>query len=288
MPFRALARRQRTSALRLPAIYNLPPTHYDGRMPLDLLHVSLVAAITFAACLLQGMIGFGAGLLAIPLLVLAGLPVPQAIGVNVVTSAIQSAWGAYRLRNDLVIGDTWRPILLRLLVLPLGVLTLWWLDELDPQLVKQLLGGMILAIVIVQWVWRVEPRDHLHPGWEWLAFPIGGWMLGFCGMGGPPMVLWVMAHRWSNFRSRAFLFFVFFTGTVPHALCLWLIMGNEVLIGFLLGAVSLPFAWLGTSVGLRLGAQLPKARLRSISYMLLVLIALSAMAQPLIQSRLSQ
>ena len=41
-----------------------------------------------------------------------------------------------------------------------------------------------------------------------------GWfLLGLCGMGGPVMVLWVLAHDWPMNKARAFLFFLFTTGS---------------------------------------------------------------------------
>ena len=95
-----------------------------------------VAGILGISSLLQTVVGFGAGLLGIPLLLLAGFSPVQAVAVVTVTSIIQSAIGSWKLRESVRFSDTKRPILIRLLMLPVGALALWKLGQHNQQLVK--------------------------------------------------------------------------------------------------------------------------------------------------------
>ncbi len=245
--------------------------------PAQLLPAIFILAL---ASFVQGTIGFASGLIAIPLLVLLGLPLPEAITVNLVASAGQNCFAAWRLRREIPYEKAWRPIALRTVALPLGVLLLWLTGALPQEYVKQIVGLLLLAVLIVQWTARVEPREELHAGWDWIAFGMGGIMLGFCGMGGPPIVLWVLAHRWTALRSRAFLFFIFATGMLPHYLLLLFTFGGSVFPATLLGLVSMPVVLAATSGGLYVGGRLPQARLKLATYLALTLIAVSAIVSP--------
>ena len=97
-------------------------------------------------------------------------------------------------------------------------------------------------------------------------------------MGGPPLVLWVMAHDWPADRTRAFLFAAF-SSLIPVQLGLfYAALGPDVLRGAALGVVLIPAVWIGSAAGLRLGALVSKRRLRLAAYALLAAIAFSAIA----------
>lgn len=249
-------------------------------LDLSLTQIFLVGLIVLAGSMLQGTVGFASALFGVPLMVLSGLELREAIAVNLVAATTQSLLGAMRLRSELPWRSTLRPMAIRALTLPLGVLTLYWSAGWGDAVVKQAVGVVLLAVVVVQWVWRVEPRESLPQVWEWVAFTTSGFMLGFVGMGGPPMVLWVMAHRWSAARSRGFLFFMFIGGTPLQAVLMVAMLGPEILSSFALGLLLIPFIVGGATTGLRLGDRMGKSRLRSITFVLLGLIAASAIVSP--------
>jgi uncharacterized membrane protein YfcA len=247
-----------------------------------------IGAIMFLAGVIQATVGFAGGLFGIPLLVRVGLSLPQAVMVSLIGSLVQSATGAYQLRREIDPRITIRPALIRLITLPVGVYVLGLSQSLPADQIKQLIGVVLLAIVFVQWQWQPAPREKLHAAWEWFALGLSGFMAGFCGMGGPAMVLWVMAHCWSAAKSRAFLFFVFAAGMVPQMLLYWWRFGDDVESAMVLGLVGVVITLAGTFVGLRLGAGLAKHRLRRIAYGLLTLIALDAILSPLYSGRATQ
>jgi uncharacterized membrane protein YfcA len=225
---------------------------------------------------IQAAVGFAGGLFAIPLVVMLGMRLEQAVVVSLFGSFVQSLMGAYRLRSYIDPKITIRPALLRLVTLPLGLYALVHLSTYGEHRIKQFIGLILLVIVLVQWIWRVQPRDQLHPAWEYLALALSGFMAGLCGMGGPPMILWVMAHTWTAAKSRAFLFFVFSAGMIPQGLIYWWKFGSVIYEPALLGAMGIFFTMFGTHWGLKIGHTFSKTRLRSLAYFILILIAASA------------
>ena len=248
---------------------------------LSILQLLAAAVIVFASSVLQGVVGFASGLFGIPLLLFSGFTLPQSITIILLAAAAQTITGSVRLRREIDLKRVWRPVLIRVAALPAGIAALWWTASLDQDMIKQMIGVMLLVILAVQLVFRVKPVDRLPAVWEWLAFSASGFLLGFCGMGGPPMALWVMAHDWSAARSRAFLFFVLMTGMIPQFCLLLWIFGSDVWQAALLGLIGVPIVLVGSAVGLRLGAGLPKQGLRRIVYVVLLLIAISAIASPM-------
>jgi len=242
----------------------------------------IIGTALFAASVVQGTVGFASGLLAIPLMLLAGLSLPEAIMVNLIAATVQNLLGTIRLREHLAWRATLLPIAIRLAAFPLGAVGLLWLDTLDASLVKQVVGGVVLAVLVAQWLLHVRRHQRLHPVWMWLAFSLSGAMAGFCGMGGPPMVLWVMAHRWSSEQSRAFQFFVFLAGMAPMAAVLLAMFGGELFFAVGIGVAAIPLAMLGTAAGLRLGSLLPRRIWRTLAFAVLIFVALAAIVGPML------
>jgi uncharacterized membrane protein YfcA len=249
-------------------------------MPFSPSLYAVVCLILFASSVVQGAVGFAAGLFGIPLLMFTGVSFPDAVAISLVAAAPQNIIPAWQLRREIDFRRALRPILIRYAMLPLGVLALYVVGHERKEVASQLVGLVVLTIVVVQRAWRSEPQERLHPAWEWIAFGLGGFLLGFCGMGGPPMVLWVLAHDWPMNRARGFLFYIFATGLVPQALLLWLFFGAEVLDAMLLGVAALPAVLVGLWLGLYLSLLIPDRVLRSVSLGILILIALSAIGTP--------
>ena len=250
------------------------------RVAFDLTQYLLVGVILLASSIVQGAVGFAAGLFGIPLLMLTGMSLPSAVAISLVASAVQNVTAAWQMRREVNFRRALRPMLIRFATLPLGVAALYYVGSQHKDHASQVVGIVVLAIVILQWSLKVTPQQSLHVAWEWLAFGIGGFLLGLCGMGGPPMVLWVLAHDWTMQRARAFLYFIFATGLPLQALLMWWVFGHEMLEAMLLGLLGLPFLLVGILVGLSIGKRIPDQVLRQLSLVVLLLIALSAILTP--------
>jgi uncharacterized membrane protein YfcA len=242
-----------------------------------------VVLILLASSVVQGAVGFAGGLFGIPLLMMAGLGLAEAVSINMIASTVQNALGAWRLRHDL----DWRaavwPTIIRLITLPLGVATLYLVGNSSKDLASQVVGCIILIILAVQWLLSVPPQDSLHWSWQLWAFGFGGYLLGLCGMGGPMMVLWVMAHRWPIVRAKAFLYFIFSTGMVPQAFFLWLFFGTKLFAAMWLGVIGIPAMVVGMLIGLKIGSHLHDQMVRRLTVAVLILIAVSSIVVPLLK-----
>ncbi len=161
---------------------------------------SLILTMTgvLAAALLRGFTGFGFGLAAVPLLSVALPPaqvVPLVVTLQVIVGlgGLRQAtggcdWGAVRLlAPGLVLG------------VPVGLLIL---TELAPNLVRLVIGLIIaLSVVLLYRGARLPPKpSRLLTGCVGLA---SGIISGLASMGGPPIIVYLMALGHSAHRVRA-------------------------------------------------------------------------------------
>jgi uncharacterized membrane protein YfcA len=249
---------------------------------MSLVNLIGIGAVLILGSVLQGAVGFGLGLFAIPILVWAGVRLSEAVAIVSVAIFIQVLAGTYELRSEV----RWRQVLpatlIRYLTIPLGVMLLLAIDALDRAQAKQILGVLLLLVLLVQLFWKVEPREHLHQGWMALAFSFSGVMHGMAAMGGPPAVLWVMAHRWTNRQTRAFLQALFLLAAPFQIALLYLFSKGEISGALLTGLAFAPLVVLGSTLGVRLGNAIPKQRLRQIAYGFLLVTALASVMAPVL------
>jgi uncharacterized membrane protein YfcA len=210
------------------------------------MHYGLTLSLfgVFAASLLRGFTGFGFGLAAVPLLSLA-LPPAQVVPLVVTLQVIVGLGG---------IRDAWRPcdwhtvrLLMPGLVLgvPIGLLILTAL----PANTVRLAIGLIIAfsVVLLHRGVRLPPQPS-----RLLTAAVGliaGTISGLASMGGPPVIVYLMAvgHSAIRMRATAIIYFML-TGFVTMAPML--IRGLITRDTLMATLVSLPVlfggSWLGT------------------------------------------
>jgi uncharacterized protein len=131
--------------------------------------------------------------------------------------------------------------------------------------------------VLVQWALRIRPRDRLARGWGLLAAAFTGVLTGMLNMGGPPIVLWAHAHRWSTDRIRVIVPALTLP-LVPFQVALYLLsFGWGILPRPGRGAIYLAVVMIGFLAGDVVGRRIPASHFRLIAYGLLVLVCLSSM-----------
>ncbi len=243
--------------------------------------IEVSAALVFA-CALQGAVGFGAGLFAIPLMVWAGVGLPESIAVTLGGVMVQTAWNLYRYRDHVSLRDTLPLFYLRVLTLPVGIVLLGVLVSFGQARVKQAIGGMLLLVLVLQWAMKVKPRDHVGWGWTVLAGCASGLTAGLVGMGGPPVVLWVMAHDWPAKKARAFLWATFLMLSPVNTVLLVWKFGGGIWGPVLLGLCLAPLVVLGSEAGMRAGGLMSRQRLRAAAFGLLLLLALASLLGPML------
>lgn len=243
-------------------------------------HIGLVLA---GGALIQGAIGFAFGIFSIPLLVFIGLPLEEAITLVLGLVVIQTLASVWHNRSDIPWSDVLAISIPRFLSVVVGVFLLRVVkDQWSPTHIKQMIGMCLLAIIAVQLWFRPRPQEHLSNGWTWFAGSISGLMAGLIGMGGPAIVLWVVAHDWTSRKSRtlmwcAFSFMVPWQLTVTYAQ-----FGMPVVKSAALGAAYIPVVVLATMLGTRLGNRMSQERLRIVAYLILLGVGLASTLSPLI------
>jgi uncharacterized membrane protein YfcA len=214
------------------------------------------------------------------LLLLLGFAPFEAIPIVTIATTFQGVIGVWVHRRDV----PWRLVgiasLLVLATVPVGVFLLGQITLLSNEQVGQVFGAIVLVMVIVYALWRPRPREHVHFAWTAVAMLSGGLLAGLCGMAGPPIVLWAMAHRWSSQRTRVTLWAVFLAMPPLSLFFLYQRFGSAVVQSAATSVLMVPAVLAGTVPGLWLGNRIAKPQLRRMAIVLLVLLALYMLCRP--------
>ncbi len=191
--------------------------------------VTLLIAVfgVFAASVVRGFTGFAFGLSAVPLLSLAlppnrVVPFVTVLQVLVGLTGLRSAW---RLAN-------WRVVLgfgPGLVVgVPLGLLAL---IELPANHVRLAIGVLIaLSVVVLQW--RVRLPSQPSRGVTFAAGLLSGAMNGLASMGGPPVVIYLLALPMDAavVRASSIVYFMFAAVVTAIPMAVRGLIDREVLV----------------------------------------------------------
>lgn len=228
----------------------------------------------------QGAVGFAYGMIAIPVLLWAGLSLPESVALVSTTVIVQTAAGVWRFRTHVVWRDLPGVAAGRYAGLPVGLLIMAALDGAGRGAMKQAVGAVLLAIVALTVAFRPKPRERVRARW---SLPVGfssGVLSGTTGMGGPPVVLWMIAHDWSTQRGRAFLWSLFLLLLpVQLALMAWG-FGRPVLWAVVGGLVTTPLVLLSSHVGGSVGSRWSRPAARRVVLGLLVVLAAVSIVGP--------
>lgn len=158
--------------------------------------------IVFLGSILQAMAGFGFTLFANPMLLMVGLTLPETVFITCLSSAVQKVLAVHHMRHQVYWREIWPVIVVSVLAIPLGTLALKGLSKQSVSFVKQFIGVLILLAIVLQIVWHTKPHERTPRYWGLSAGLASGFLSGLANIGGPPIVLWIHAHRWTNERIR--------------------------------------------------------------------------------------
>ncbi|QDU35382.1 Sulfite exporter TauE/SafE [Poriferisphaera corsica] len=240
-----------------------------------------IGFVLFLGAFTQGAVGFGLGLVAIPLLVLGEIPLPTAIAVMLVTMLFTNSTSCLKYRGSIHWKTVWPLVSMHLIGLPFGVLTLVYIEGFNPSVAKAVVGIMVLIAVFAQWALKVKPRDHVNAVWGWGAGLGSGYIEGLVGMGSPPLVLYVMMQKWDLDRIRTTIWVVFLSDVIPLLLLLSYEFKGEIVYAVYLGVFLFPVSVCGTLLGNKAGHWLGVEKLRWVAYMILVLLGMVSVCLPL-------
>jgi uncharacterized protein len=197
----------------------------------------------FAASLLRGFTGFGFGIAAVPLLSLA-LPPAKVVPFVVVLQVIVGVAG---LRQSWSLCD-WRAVVGLspglVLGIPIGLAVLTTFGA-DP--VRLAIGCVILGSVLLLWRGlRLPPRPSRAIAWG--VGLIAGVMSGLASMGGPPIVVYLLAlaHEAAVVRASSIVYFMLSAMVSLLLMSLHGLIDREILSWSI---ASVPLLMAGTHVG---------------------------------------
>lgn len=220
-------------------------------MDLTWFQLGWIAAVSFLAFVVRGMSGFGAGMIAVPLLAFV---IPLQIAVPLCSLLV------FVLFIILVIRDRHQVVWpeLRLLVPPtiIGAFAgLWLFARLDNRVLVIMLGSFLVCYACYMLAVSVLGLPQLRCSQRW-ALPVG--FFGsffdtlFGGGGGTLVVIYINARGIGRAGFRATVAALWFTEMIAR-------IGGYAWAGFYdasllwLFIALLPLMWLGTVVGERLG-----------------------------------
>jgi len=158
----------------------------------------LGAAIIAAACFVQGLAGFGIGLVSLAFLPFLMSP-QHAIVLITIYAAVFIVIIFVPLRHDFTMHGMTELMVGSILATPAGV---WLLAALPPDLLKRLIGLVLLAIVALEWL-GLYPERLRGRGWGFGAGLAAGVLGGAIGTPGPPVILYAAAQDWSTRTVKA-------------------------------------------------------------------------------------
>lgn len=224
---------------------------------MDWTTLAAVAAILFAASFVQGLTGFGFGLVAMALMPLA-LDFRHATLLVAILGLFPNLQMLVRCRGQWSWEHSWTLLLSTGLACPVGV---YFVHTLDEHLLIRLLGALIVAFSLRELMWH---RAAEHPLPKWTAWPLGA-LAGLFGsafnIGGPPLIAYVYSQHWESAVKLAVLQIVFLEIGVLR-----------VILTASTGAIDAPLIWLAlpmlvpmaiaVTLGQRLLQRLTTGRLR--------------------------
>jgi uncharacterized membrane protein YfcA len=229
----------------------------------------VLAAIVFAAAILQTLSGFGFSLIVMPLVTLAvGLraagPLVALAGLTLYSLNIIRYRAAFNWR------EAWRLALAAALGVPVG---LWAVITVNEAVIRPILGVILIGYAAFALAMpRLVPLGSAD--WGYLAGFAAGCLGGAYNTPGPPIVVYGSLRQWPKDEFRAILQTIFFlTGSLTvasHAAAQHLT--PEVLTAYAAAAPALLF---GLFVGARLDRRVNQARFRTLVAIMLLLLGLS-------------
>lgn len=239
----------------------------------SLAQIAFAAVVMFTAFVVRGMSGFGAGLIATPLLAFM-LPMHVIVPVSGLLVFVLFVFLTIRDRNSVI----WRE--LKLLAAPtvIGVVCgLLLFRSLDNSLLLFMLGGFLIAYAVYMLVVHFFGLPELKCSEKWAA-PVGfaGSFIDtlFGGGGGTLVVIYMHARGIGKKQFRATVAVLWFIEMIAR-ISGYTLAGYYTASTLLLVAVLLPMVWAGTWVGEHISNRISQETFSRILAVMLLLSGVS-------------
>ena len=225
--------------------------------------------IGFAGGLMHGFTGWGGAMVMMPLMCLIYSPI-QSLGIVLIGSMLVSAqlfpWAIKRMDWPEI-----KPILAAIVItIPAGTYLLF---HLEPVLVIRIIGAIIILSALLQLSgWRYRgPRGTFPATCTGVAC---GFINGFSGLGGAPLVLYILSNPVHAERQRANLIIV------VTVISVWVFVsvvagGGMDSQSIARGMIIAPMQFVGAWIGARLFQHFSGEVFRKFSLIMLIIIGIS-------------
>jgi uncharacterized protein len=222
------------------------------------------AAIIAAASFVQGLAGFGIGLVALAFLPYLMTPA-TAVVLMTLLATVFCCLVFIPLRGDFRVEGVDALLVGTLAGMPLGV---WILASVPASVLARLIGAVLIVIVALELA-GLNPKRLPGRGWGLLAGVFSGVIGGAVGTPGPPAVVYLTAQGWSSRSIKATLqAFLVVNQLIILAGYWWAgLLTTEV---WQLGAYFALPAAAGLLTGMRLFDRVDHARFRRIVFLVLL------------------
>lgn len=226
--------------------------------------VVLFVAVMFVSCLLQGILGYGSALVAVPL-ALIFLPKETVVSSMFAVGLSLNGFLSVRIKEPI----SHRPVIIlffaSLLGMPVG---LWILTAIPVNAMKVFVGSLVvLFTILLQWGRFKLPQNAFLTG---IAGFFSGLLNTSTSMSGPPVFILLAGQGLPKDQFRRTLVSFFFVSGLVAALMLAL-SGVMTLQRVSYGVVAIPFVFLAGYVGDRLSTRLPERPFRVLALAVLFL-----------------
>ena len=238
---------------------------------LGVLRIAALVLASVVAGVIRGFTGFGAALVMAPAFALVVPPREAVVLITVMNLVTMTQLLPAALKNTdwpLVVPMSIGAIL----ALPLGT---WLLVAVDGDLLRRVIGLVVLVFAGLLMIgWQAAPRPRLS-----LSLGVGvvsGVLTGFGGVGGPPVVLYLLSRPSGAARYRA-SFISYFAVIQAFSLIPLLVAGLIEGQHLVLATVLLPAYFVATHTGTRLFARANDGVYRQVAILVLLAIAVAAL-----------
>jgi uncharacterized membrane protein YfcA len=228
----------------------------------------LLALLVVIGSVLQGLVGFGQGLVIAPLVLATlgpgrGLTALTCLGLGLnLGLLLAEPRGERRFSPRLLL---WAPV---------GVAVGTVVARSLPAAPLEIATG-VLAVALAIPLLIVRPRVRAFPALLSIAGGMAGCLQAATTLSGPPLVLALSVERRTPGEARSLLFSTFLVLGVT-ALIAYLVVGLSSAQGALLGCAAIPLALLGGWLGKRAAHRLPASGYRALLLMAVIGAGVSA------------
>jgi uncharacterized protein len=216
-----------------------------------------IAFIFFLAGLVQGLIGFGFGLVSMSLLVLI-VDIKTAVPLVAVFALLSQVQLLLKLYPDIYWKHARMLIIGSMIGAPIGVLLL---RDISGELLLFLLGITLILYVVLSWRGHITMQKEINPIYGSFVGLIGGVLGGALNTSGPPAVVYTSAQPWLKNQIISTLQIYFFSTTVVQLITLAAtgILGKDTL---LLNVKLFPMVLLGVAIGFAIYNRLDQEKFK--------------------------